>query len=146
MVGTEGQALGVAHEAKTLATKAVTMVESLAPQIQELSRGIADMRRENGDQHRENGRIMSDGLEKLHSRISSVKSTIDTNRSTTAGEIKALDDKLTARMAEGDKVVDIKISKHLSVWQKHKDKLLWLALVVAASLLADKLGIKIPEI
>lgn len=127
--------MAVAHEAHRLATKAVTMVDALQPQLSVISRDIADMRRENTDQHRENVRRADENFKEVHARISTVKVTIDANRTAAAGEIKALDDKLSK---------DIK--QQSSTWTKHKDKVFWFMALMLAGLIAEKLGWHIPGI
>lgn len=123
----------VAREAHTLATKAVTMVESLQPQLTVISRDIADMRRENTEQHRENVRRVDENFKDMHSRLSTVKVTIDNNRTAAAAEIKAVDDKLSK---------DIKSQKN--TWDRHKDKIFWFMALVLVGLIAEKLGAHIP--
>lgn len=127
------EALGVAHDAKNLATRAMTKIETIEPHLATIVSNITEMRRENSEQHRENARQNSENFKEVHSRISTIKSTIDINRATSAGEIKAVDDKLSAR-----------ISTHAGIWAKHKDKLMWLMLVILLGLLGDKLGFKVP--
>lgn len=128
-------ALEVAHAAEVKATQALTMVESIEPQLQSLVASVEGMRRENAEQHRENGRIVSDGFDKLHTRVSSVKTTIDENRTASQAEIKAVSTALTAR-----------INKQVSAWERHKDKLLWFFIALALGLLAEKIGVKLPPL
>lgn len=127
--------MAVAHEAHRLATKAVTMIEAVQPQLTAISRDISDMRRENTDQHRENVRRADENFKEVHTRISTVKTTMDSNRVIAAAEIKALDDKLSK---------DIKTQN--STWTKHKDKVFWFMALMLAGLIAEKLGWHIPGV
>lgn len=123
-------ALTVAHEAKNMATRAMARIDALEPHLSTIAMNVEGLRRENADQHRENARLNKDNFDQVHTRISTVKQTIDQNRTASAIEIKAVDDKLTS-----------KINSHASLWARHKDKAFWFMVAMLLGLLGDKLGV-----
>ena len=127
-------ALAVAHEAKHLATKALTMVDSIQPQLTSIAMSVEGMRRENADQHRENARLNSDNFKEVHTRISTIKTTIEANRTAAQKEIQDVDIKVAAKM-----------DRLNTRWVKYRDKVILFLVAVVIALLADKLKVHIPE-
>lgn len=80
MMSTDVQAaMFTAQEARRSAESAADLAKSVAQHLGTISGSLEALRSENTAQHKENGKIVTDGLERVHARISTVKETMDTN-------------------------------------------------------------------
>lgn len=68
-----------AQDAKRTADAAYDLAKSVANHLASIGQNIEAMRLENSQQHRENGAIVREGFKEVHTRISTVKSTLDQN-------------------------------------------------------------------
>lgn len=136
------------NEAMAKAEEALSIAKAVGDHVGTIARGVEAMRGENTSQHAENGRKLEAGFEAMrsdlkdvHGRLSTVKSTQDTNRAFNAEKFTEIEAKLVANAsaADGAKKTAERVS---GKWDKVQNWMLVFLILLVLGLVFDRIGFK----